>query len=312
VQFESHSNRDVKRLVSATDLRYLRSFLEVARCRSFSKAAASLHLTQQAVSGHVKLLEQELGVSLLYRTTRTVTVTEIGQQFADAATELAEHIDHLWERTIERGREAAGTVHVGISLSAGYQVASELVEVASLERPAVALRISEIAPDELVIDLHRGHIDVGFVLAPVGIEDLEGWPFLRGTLSLLMSRTHPLAREQCITTGQVAGEYLRTAPRQSSPGVYDMSMKLAEREQLLPIKKSISANLVPTQVFEGKAFSFWPTVVPSRFMPAGLKTVPFMDDPGSVDMWILVRPPPLTESINWLVGIVMRHWPCAI
>ncbi|XIE77702.1 LysR family transcriptional regulator [Streptomyces sp. SBR177] len=67
------------------ELRHLRSFLAVARERSLTGAGAVLHLTQQAVSAHVRHLERALGVALLVRTSRGVLLTAAGRNSPPAA-----------------------------------------------------------------------------------------------------------------------------------------------------------------------------------------------------------------------------------
>ncbi len=61
------------------DLTQLRSFAAVARHHHFTRAAEELHLGQPAVSQHIRRLEDELGVALLARTSRSVQVTEAGE-----------------------------------------------------------------------------------------------------------------------------------------------------------------------------------------------------------------------------------------
>lgn len=85
------------------ETRLLRAFVAVAEERSFTRAAARLHVAQQAVSAQIRQLERELGVELLRRTTRHVEPTAAGEVFlADARAALA----HL-ERAAERARLAA-------------------------------------------------------------------------------------------------------------------------------------------------------------------------------------------------------------
>jgi DNA-binding transcriptional LysR family regulator len=61
-----------------TDLRRLQYFLAVARERNFTRAAEQLHIAQPALSRQVRLLEDELGVELLHRTTHAFELTEAG------------------------------------------------------------------------------------------------------------------------------------------------------------------------------------------------------------------------------------------
>ena len=61
-----------------TDLRRLQYFLAVARERNFTRAAEQLHVAQPALSRQVRLLEEELGVELLHRTTHEFELTEAG------------------------------------------------------------------------------------------------------------------------------------------------------------------------------------------------------------------------------------------
>ena len=62
-----------------TDLRRLQYFVAVARERNFTRAAERLHVAQPALSRQVKLLERELGVELLHRTTHEFELTEAGE-----------------------------------------------------------------------------------------------------------------------------------------------------------------------------------------------------------------------------------------
>ena len=68
-----------------TDLRRLQYFVQVARERNFTRAAERLHIAQPALSRHVRLLEQELGVELLFRTTHEFELTEAGEFLLERA-----------------------------------------------------------------------------------------------------------------------------------------------------------------------------------------------------------------------------------
>src|SRR3954452_23983410 len=97
------------------NLQRLETFLAVAEAGSFRQAAEALHRSQSAVSKHIQQLEAELGVPLLERTTRRVTVTAEGrtllhrsatllEDLRTLSTELRDHAD------IRRGRVSIGAV----------------------------------------------------------------------------------------------------------------------------------------------------------------------------------------------------------
>jgi DNA-binding transcriptional LysR family regulator len=87
-------------------------FLEVARERSFTRAAAKLGMSQSAVSHIVRGLEARLGVRLLARTTRSVSPTEAGQQLIDAVAPRLEEIETEIAAVSELGDRPVGTIRI--------------------------------------------------------------------------------------------------------------------------------------------------------------------------------------------------------
>src|SRR5436305_1980943 len=101
------------------DLRQLRYFEAVARHRHFTRAADELHVAQSAVSHQVQRLEQELGIELLRRTTRSVEPTEAGALVAARARAVradGEALPGEGEalRGLVRGRLAVGALGVAV------------------------------------------------------------------------------------------------------------------------------------------------------------------------------------------------------
>ena len=80
------------------ELRHLRYFASVAAYGSFNRAAATLHLTQPALSRQVKDLEDELGVRLLVRGKNAVTLTDAGEVFYEEARDLLGEPDQAIQR----------------------------------------------------------------------------------------------------------------------------------------------------------------------------------------------------------------------
>src|SRR3546814_19216870 len=90
------------------DLQQVSSFLAVVRAGSFVGAADATGLSKAAVSRHVADLEAQLGVRLLHRTTRRLSLTDDGQRFHARAGELVAAMEELETETASSGGEAAG------------------------------------------------------------------------------------------------------------------------------------------------------------------------------------------------------------
>ncbi|MFE0461290.1 LysR family transcriptional regulator [Kitasatospora sp. NPDC058965] len=89
----------------ALELRHLRSFLMVAQELNITRAAARLHLAQQAVSVQIQQLERALGTELLVRGSRGVTLTAAGLELADGARSVVGELDDLTERLRARSEQ---------------------------------------------------------------------------------------------------------------------------------------------------------------------------------------------------------------
>src|SRR5215469_15817602 len=95
------------------EIRQLTHFVAVAEERSFSRAAKRVNIVQSGLSASIKALEQELGITLLVRTTRRVDLTEAGQVFLAEVRRV--------ETALQGARDAVGavrgmlrgTVHIG-------------------------------------------------------------------------------------------------------------------------------------------------------------------------------------------------------
>ena len=75
-------------------LRAIHYFVEVARCESFSKAAARLHVSQSAVSHQVRLLEQQLGAELFVRRGRQILLSAVGESYFNDVANAMNSIEH--------------------------------------------------------------------------------------------------------------------------------------------------------------------------------------------------------------------------
>jgi LysR family carnitine catabolism transcriptional activator len=93
-------------------LRQITAFVEVAQAGSFTRAATQMHLTQSALSVLVQTLEQEMGVRLLDRTTRSVVLTEAGREFLPRAQRLMSDLQDALDQSRDLSEARRGRVTI--------------------------------------------------------------------------------------------------------------------------------------------------------------------------------------------------------
>lgn len=175
----------------------MRAFVRVAQAQSFREAARLEGITQSAVSKRVAALEDHLGVQLLRRNQRNVTLTTLGQAHYDDCVRLLEELGAAEARIHTEARSPAGIVRVAMSPVLSRLIVAPLIVEFTREYPRI----------EVVSFLTEAHVDIvgqGIDLA-LRARHLEDSALIASRLS-----SNPL-------TLAAAPSYLETAPRLTSP-----------------------------------------------------------------------------------------------
>ncbi|WP_409312998.1 LysR family transcriptional regulator [Pseudomonas putida] len=144
---------------SVFDTVLLRSLLAVADTGGFTRAAQRLHLTQSAISAHIRRLEREAGQKLLERTTRSVSLTPAGARLAGyARTILALHDDA--RASLGAGRRVSGTVYVGLSEEMVKAPIIDCMRRFSVAHPDAEVSLTVGLTGELLSLVHSGGLDI--------------------------------------------------------------------------------------------------------------------------------------------------------
>lgn len=144
------------------ELRHLRCFMAVAEELHFARAAERLHIEQSPLSRAIKELEEDLGVQLFVRTTRSTRLTRAGRMFF-------EHVPRVFaslKRACDSVEAAANGFHgqLRIALSDGITPTcfSALLALCRQEEPEIEIRLIEIPLCQQIKGLHDDLYDVGF------------------------------------------------------------------------------------------------------------------------------------------------------
>jgi len=135
----------------------LRSFAEVVDAGSFVAAADRLGLSKAAVSRHVAELESRLGVRLLHRTTRKLSLTEDGELFHARARQLLADLEEAEGEITSRSREAVGLVRVSVPVSFGIAHLADAWGAFRRLHPRVLL---DVSLSDRIADLAEEGLDV--------------------------------------------------------------------------------------------------------------------------------------------------------
>ncbi|OYX87650.1 MAG: LysR family transcriptional regulator [Xanthobacter sp. 35-67-6] len=180
------------------DLRQLRYFVAIAECGSFSKAAQRLHIAQPALSQHVRNMEIDLGVELLFRSPQGVRPTEAGETLLRHARVMLGQMEVAREAVRGQQSEPEGEVRFGLPGTISQMLCVPLITEARRRYPKVKLRVAE-AMSGFVLDwLREGKIDLGVLYRTVTDKGLEARRVLSEDLCLLgpvapMGAPHPAA-----------------------------------------------------------------------------------------------------------------------
>ena len=121
-------------------LRHLRYFVRIVEAGSFSRAAATIHVAQPALSQQIAELEEELGVSLLHRSARGVRPTAAGETLYREAAAILQQIEQLPGKVRSTGGEAAGAVNLGMNSTLAAFLSGPFMEACRTALPKVVLR----------------------------------------------------------------------------------------------------------------------------------------------------------------------------
>jgi LysR family transcriptional regulator, nitrogen assimilation regulatory protein len=155
------------------DLRTLNYVTTAVRLESITKAAARLHIAQSALSRAIRLLEEELGVTLLVRHTHGVKATKDGLKFVESAETLLRLAHQLRDEARSYSAEPLGEIRFGFPPSQGDHFISTLIAGFVKKYPNVNFLLREALSGELTEALLADKLDLAIMLYDTKHQDLQ-------------------------------------------------------------------------------------------------------------------------------------------
>jgi DNA-binding transcriptional LysR family regulator len=205
------------------ELRQLRYFVAIAEEGNFSRAARRLHVSQPPLSTQIKSLEDELGMRLLERSNRGVSLTAAGSVFYEETRAVLARLEHARGKALRADRGDIGMLAVGFVSIADYGILPPALKHFRASFPLVEVQLHELTTDAQIRELRATRLDLGIALAPVDEPDLEFERLLREELVLAAPSGHPAVKGSgAVDLRALAKESFIIPPRDIGPGLYDL------------------------------------------------------------------------------------------
>jgi len=283
------------------DLRQLRTFVAVAETLNFTRAAERLSVGQQAVSKTIGQLEAELGVELVERTTREVSLTKAGMKLLETGKPALEAVDSAFASASEVGHGLTGRVQIGHSPAIVASEVQAAIEALRSRSPDLAISVHQIRPGEMESRLLAGELDLVLARTSGDTARLDT-ASLRPTKAVLcVAEGHRFAERTWLSVAELDGERLLTF---NPPGTPYTDLVLSLLANAGAVVEPFEATVLGTpgqtslvDLSENGAVALIPAGEP---LPPGVLAIPFREDftlPLLV-AWPAGRPSPATERIR--------------
>jgi len=256
--------------------RQLRALVAVADELHFRRAAARINVSQPALSGQIKDLEDRLGVQLLERTRSQVLLTPTGKEVVERARIILRDVDELVESAGHAQRKFTGTIRIGSLPTVGPYLLPPIIPEIHGRYPALKLYVRDGLQDPLLAGLRAGQFDTLIVPIPVKGAEFRIEPLFQEQLEVAMDDDHPLIARQMLERGDLRGQDVLVL----EPGhrLRDQVVQICDQSQatVLADYEGTSLDAIRQMVAAGMGIAFLPSLyVRSEVRPgAGVSVRP--------------------------------------
>ena len=177
-------------------LRQLRAFVALAQTHSFTEAAGSLHVTQSALSGLIKELEQILGVQVVHRSTRKVQLSDAGREFFPLAVKVLQDLDGALEAVADLKALKRGVVRIAAPQLMSCSVLPEVIAAFKLQCPDIQVRLFDCLVESVLTKVSSGEVDLGIGPERESSADIAASTLFELPFVVVFPEGHPLGGQK--------------------------------------------------------------------------------------------------------------------
>jgi DNA-binding transcriptional LysR family regulator len=198
------------------EFRLLRSFVVIAQEGSLRRAATRLTIAQQSLSQQMRVLEAQIGAPVLRRSSRGVSLTEVGEVLVREALPVLGHAERAMDIVTRSVRGEGILLRVGFLSSLANEVMPPVVRLLSARHPDLTLHTEDLSVGQLVTGVREGTLDAAVSRPPL-IEDLPARQIGSEPVVIAVPEGHRLDGASSVRLADLADENWVMTPRVSWP-----------------------------------------------------------------------------------------------
>ncbi|AVO57789.1 LysR family transcriptional regulator [Pseudomonas chlororaphis] len=273
------------------NLKFLETFVWVARLKSFRLTADKLFTTQASISSRIAVLEGELGVKLFLRDSRGVTLTPEGLKVLDYAEQMMDTIQAL-KQSIETRSSKVGRIRIGVMDTVIHTWLSPLVARMMDSYPQVEIELVADTSLNLCDQLQKGFLDLVLQTDLLRQESIRSLELASHPMGWIVASNSIYNREYA-NLAELARERIITYSKNSLPHQEVLSLMQANGVSAPRLNCVNSVSAITRLLRDGFGIGALPPVLVSEELARGELTLLAIDQ----------RPPNLQVVVSWRVGV---------
>lgn len=185
-------------------LRQMRAFVALAKTGNFTLAAQSMHVTQSALSGLIKELEQTLGAKVVDRSTRRALLTDIGRELYPLFSQMIDDLDGALANVAEHTQLKKGIVRIAAPQLLSCTLMPQAIAAYRALHPDIEVRLGDTGVESVIARVLSGEADFGIGPEREPAPPLDAQPLFEMPFALVFPKGHELEGRERISWKDVA------------------------------------------------------------------------------------------------------------
>ena len=188
------------------NLDHLKTYIEVVTTGNFSEVAKKLGISQPAVSFQIQKLEQDLGVRLIDRKQKKLTLTEPGKRLLSFAQKVQDEYNGMLEDMNQLREDVVGNLFISASTIPGDFIMPPLLSEFKTLHPSVQIQVAVSDSGQVIEDVENGTYDVGFCGILPENREMEVVKIAEDEIVLIVAAGHPFAGRKNVSFMEITEE----------------------------------------------------------------------------------------------------------